>query len=58
VIQLAETGSDRRRDDDPCAISQESQAAQFGLEPLLSVVAGIELREHREGLAVKHTARM
>lgn len=58
MIQSEETGSDRRRDGDPCAISQESQAAQFGLELLLSVVADIELREHREGLAVKHTARM
>lgn len=58
MIQLEETGSDRCRDGDPCAISQESQAAQFGLELLRSVVADIELCEHREGLAVKHTARM
>ena len=58
MIQLEETGSDRSRDGDPCAISQESQATQFGLNLLLGVVADIELREYREGLAVKHTARM
>jgi hypothetical protein len=39
-------------------ISQETQAAQFGLELFACVVADTELREHREVLVVKYTARM
>jgi hypothetical protein len=58
VIERDDASPDWLGRSNSCALPQESQAAQFGLELLASIVAKIELREHREGLAVEHTARM
>ncbi len=58
MIEGHEAGPDGRGREDSCSLSQENQAAQFGLEHLAGKIAHTELREHREKLAVEYTARM
>jgi len=58
VIEGHEAGPDGRGRGDSCSLSQENQAAQFGLEHLASKIAHTELREHRERVAVEYPARM
>jgi hypothetical protein len=53
VIEGHEAGPDGHGSGDWCSLSQENQAAQFGLEHLAGKIAHTELREHREGLAAE-----
>jgi DNA-binding NarL/FixJ family response regulator len=48
VIEGHEAGPDGRGSGDWCSLSQENQAAQFGLEHLAAKIAHTELREHRD----------
>ena len=58
VIEGHEAGPDGRGRRDSCSLSQENQAAQFGLEHLAGNIAHTELDEYRERLAVEYTAGM
>jgi hypothetical protein len=58
MVEVDDTAADRRRREDVCALSQETQAAQFGLELPTGGAVEAEFREYRGRLAVEESARV